>query len=190
MTSLLLHILFLSCCLLSLCVLSRFFIFTFIYAVFLLVVWFRSHCFFFLRIGRPPRSTRTDTLFTYTTLFRSPAEAQTPAEIGDEVCIALATSFLTGDTSNRAALASEMRISGLTCQPSDMYMQVAQYRLQTQAAEEREAEERSDRRRKAIIGALRQYSETPQNAPAAPMQKMQQSTNCRWVGQNWICNTW
>src|SRR3546814_10484890 len=28
--------------------------------------------FFFLRIRRPPRSTRTDTLFPYTTLFRSP----------------------------------------------------------------------------------------------------------------------
>src|SRR3546814_17576214 len=27
--------------------------------------------FFFLRILRPPRSTRTDTLFPYTTLFRS-----------------------------------------------------------------------------------------------------------------------
>src|SRR3546814_13243873 len=32
--------------------------------------------FFFLMIRRPPRSTRTDTLFPYTTLFRS-------AEIGD-----------------------------------------------------------------------------------------------------------
>src|SRR3546814_4976501 len=31
-------------------------------------------CFFFLRIRRPPRSTRTDTLFPYTTLFRSDAE--------------------------------------------------------------------------------------------------------------------
>src|SRR3546814_14192817 len=30
-------------------------------------------CFFFLMIRRPPRSTRTDTLFPYTTLFRSPA---------------------------------------------------------------------------------------------------------------------
>src|SRR3546814_13498597 len=30
--------------------------------------------FFFLMIRRPPRSTRTDTLFPYTTLFRSPAE--------------------------------------------------------------------------------------------------------------------
>src|SRR3546814_1204142 len=31
------------------------------------------HClFFFLMIRRPPRSTRTDTLFPYTTLFRSP----------------------------------------------------------------------------------------------------------------------
>src|SRR3546814_15785537 len=31
-----------------------------------------SLCFFFLMIRRPPRSTRTDTLFPYTTLFRSP----------------------------------------------------------------------------------------------------------------------
>src|SRR3546814_2702138 len=30
------------------------------------------HFFFFLMIRRPPRSTRTDTLFPYTTLFRSP----------------------------------------------------------------------------------------------------------------------
>src|SRR3546814_18876759 len=31
--------------------------------------------FFFLMIRRPPRSTRTDTLFPSTTLFRSPAAA-------------------------------------------------------------------------------------------------------------------
>src|SRR3546814_16418512 len=31
-----------------------------------------SIIFFFLMIRRPPRSTRTDTLFPYTTLFRSP----------------------------------------------------------------------------------------------------------------------
>src|SRR3546814_8995455 len=30
-----------------------------------------SFCVFFLMIRRPPRSTRTDTLFPYTTLFRS-----------------------------------------------------------------------------------------------------------------------
>src|SRR3546814_4044183 len=29
------------------------------------------YCFFFLMIRRPPRTTRTDTLFPYTTLFRS-----------------------------------------------------------------------------------------------------------------------
>src|SRR3546814_6662311 len=36
---------------------------------------------FFLMIRRPPRSTRTDTLFPYTTLFRSsrPCRAQSPA---------------------------------------------------------------------------------------------------------------
>src|SRR3546814_19478897 len=38
------------------------------FAVFCLFLCF---CFFFLMIRRPPRSTRTDTLFPYTTLFRS-----------------------------------------------------------------------------------------------------------------------
>src|SRR3546814_6046164 len=33
------------------------------------------YLFFFLMIRRPPRSTRTDTLFPYTTLFRSPLSA-------------------------------------------------------------------------------------------------------------------
>src|SRR3546814_15336332 len=33
--------------------------------------------FFFLMIRRPPRSTRTDTLFPYTTLFRSHGAEQT-----------------------------------------------------------------------------------------------------------------
>src|SRR3546814_9937991 len=33
--------------------------------------------FFFLMIRRPPRSTRTDTLFPYTTLFRSAAGRRT-----------------------------------------------------------------------------------------------------------------
>src|SRR3546814_14984454 len=32
-------------------------------------------CFFVLMIRRPPRSTRTDTLFPYTTLFRAPDDA-------------------------------------------------------------------------------------------------------------------
>src|SRR3546814_14615547 len=42
-------------------------------------------CFFFLMIRRPPRSTRTDTLFPYTTLFRSiepPADARSGSEAG------------------------------------------------------------------------------------------------------------
>src|SRR3546814_20188402 len=34
-------------------------------------MFFYFLCFFFLMIRRPPRSTRTDTLFPYTTLFRS-----------------------------------------------------------------------------------------------------------------------
>src|SRR3546814_16754049 len=35
------------------------------------IVLLFSFVFFFLMIRRPPRSTRTDTLFPYTTLFRS-----------------------------------------------------------------------------------------------------------------------
>src|SRR3546814_16167762 len=35
-----------------------------------------SYSFFFLMIRRPPRSTRTDTLFPYTTLFRSSRRAR------------------------------------------------------------------------------------------------------------------
>src|SRR3546814_12408815 len=46
--------------------------------------------FFFLMIRRPPRSTRTDTLFPYTTLFRSEriepgAQRQHHVRLGDEL---------------------------------------------------------------------------------------------------------
>src|SRR3546814_19509403 len=40
--------------------------------------------FFFLMIRRPPRSTRTDTLFPYTTLFRS-VRGDMPAERLDNI---------------------------------------------------------------------------------------------------------
>src|SRR3546814_19658080 len=39
--------------------------------------------FFFLMIRRPPRSTRTDTLFPYTTLFRSWVDFQNDVTAGD-----------------------------------------------------------------------------------------------------------
>src|SRR3546814_3590173 len=38
-----------------------------------------SHCFCFLMIRRPPRSTRTDTLFPYTTLSDLPPASGHPA---------------------------------------------------------------------------------------------------------------
>src|SRR3546814_15295505 len=38
--------------------------------------------FVFLMIRRPPRATRTDTLFPYTTLFRSALEAETDLPLG------------------------------------------------------------------------------------------------------------
>src|SRR3546814_14940245 len=43
-----------------------------------------SECvFFFLMIRRPPRSTRTDTLFPYTTLFRSILGARLRYRLGE-----------------------------------------------------------------------------------------------------------
>src|SRR3546814_1744696 len=52
---------------------------------------------FFLMIRRPPRSTRTDTLFPYTTLFRSPLLLTTLFTVGavqaDEVQVAVASNF-------------------------------------------------------------------------------------------------
>src|SRR3546814_20289904 len=41
--------------------------------MYVFLCWF--YVFFFLMIRRPPRSTRTDTLFPYTTLFRSRGDA-------------------------------------------------------------------------------------------------------------------
>src|SRR3546814_12438177 len=44
--------------------------------VLLFVLMHSRLCLFFLMIRRPPRSTRTDTLFPYTTLFRSVADLE------------------------------------------------------------------------------------------------------------------
>src|SRR3546814_19973061 len=50
--------------------------------------------FFFLMIRRPPRSTRTDTLFPYTTLFRSPDPV--PPGAGQRGCPAGSCAFVVG----------------------------------------------------------------------------------------------
>src|SRR3546814_12179009 len=53
-----------------------------------MMFWF----FFFLMLLRPPRSTRTDTLFPYTTLFRSGrnrAHAQTLSSLVSDISQAL-----------------------------------------------------------------------------------------------------
>src|SRR3546814_11473804 len=51
--------------------------------------------FFFLMIRRPPRSTRTHTLFPYTTLFRSAAVLQ--AGVGERRCLVDAAADLVAD---------------------------------------------------------------------------------------------
>src|SRR3546814_3314469 len=49
-------------------------------------------------IRRPPRSTRTDTLFPYTTLFRSPASGQPAARVGRSRSIVAEPSFAAGSS--------------------------------------------------------------------------------------------
>src|SRR3546814_14431833 len=58
------------------------------YVCFCLIVLLFSffHFFFFLMIRRPPGSTRTDTLFPYTTLFRSHADLKGVYALGTECC--------------------------------------------------------------------------------------------------------
>src|SRR3546814_21080158 len=55
--------------------------------------------FFFLMIRRPPRSTRTDTLFPYTTLFRSVFDVTIACRNGSEITY----DFTAFDTEQRAA---------------------------------------------------------------------------------------
>src|SRR3546814_11571850 len=55
------------------CVVAIFFIFRLCFRFYFLS--FFCSLFFFLMIRRPPRPTLTDTLFPYTTLFRSPGRA-------------------------------------------------------------------------------------------------------------------
>src|SRR3546814_19980047 len=61
-------------------------------------------------IRRPPRSTRTDTLFPYTTLFRSTLEELTIVVDGDTSC---ATSSLSNleSTSSRSASSTASSLS-------------------------------------------------------------------------------
>src|SRR3546814_6170702 len=71
--------------------------------------------FLFLMIRRPPRSTRTDTLFPYTTLFRSPKEGATsemaPAA-GDPAGTAATTTEAAGRSEEHTSeLQSLMRLS-------------------------------------------------------------------------------
>src|SRR3546814_1882327 len=82
-------------------------------------VWFVSFTcllilvvFFFLMIRRPPRSTRTDTLFPYTTLFRSIALASSGV-VNHATSISAGSSASTIDRSEEhtSELQSLMRIS-------------------------------------------------------------------------------
>src|SRR3546814_17224356 len=78
-------------------------------------VCFRSLYVFFLMIRRPPRSTRTDTLFPYTTLFRSIQEKAIPYVLMGRDVLGCAQTG-TGKTASRSEehtseLQSLMRIS-------------------------------------------------------------------------------
>src|SRR3546814_2134745 len=68
--------------------------------------------FFFLMIRRPPRSTRTDTLFPYTTLFRSRSSTFIPSRV-EPPGLATRSASVAGLSSDRAARRSEEHTSEL-----------------------------------------------------------------------------
>src|SRR3546814_10941763 len=71
--------------------------------------------FFFLMIRRPPRSTRTDTLFPYTTLFRSPvylwSRPAQQAKLHRSFRVDAADFYATRSEEHTSELQSLMRIS-------------------------------------------------------------------------------
>src|SRR3546814_12977822 len=67
---------------------------------------------FFLMIRRPPRSTRTDTLFPYTTLFRSPLASRPLATIGTGEVLFQALIDMTERQIERVVVTEGSRIAG------------------------------------------------------------------------------
>src|SRR3546814_21097570 len=75
-------------------------------STFVILFWF-----FFLMIRRPPRSTRTDTLFPYTTLFRSLGMAFVAAlTMEHSIALSVAGGWLRSEE-HTSELQSLMRIS-------------------------------------------------------------------------------
>src|SRR3546814_2267223 len=74
---------------------------------------FQYSCFVFLMIRRPPRSTRTDTLFPYTTLFRSRSAEASDLQIVEDAFGSFAPFEHRGDDEVRAADRSEEHTSEL-----------------------------------------------------------------------------
>src|SRR6056297_2806730 len=67
--------------------------------------------FFFLMIRRPPRFTRTDTLFPYTTLFRSWKKSKTPIAPSSKACSGTSISTQKRSEEHTSELQSLRRIS-------------------------------------------------------------------------------
>src|SRR3546814_7872270 len=81
------------------------------------VLYMLCFFFFFLMIRRPPRSTRTDTLFPYTTLFRSHLIAASPIMLAtlekyaDQLCEGWCEQSPDRSEEHTSELQSLMRIS-------------------------------------------------------------------------------
>src|SRR3546814_11950847 len=70
---------------------------------------------FFLMIRRPPRSTRTDTLFPYTTLFRS-GPPERPAQVDAKTAREHAEMMVGNYVSSRGSFTNFMSLFGLLSQ--------------------------------------------------------------------------
>src|SRR3546814_12103815 len=87
---------------------SRFFL---LFCYFFVSLYVLVFSVFFLMIRRPPRSTRTDTLFPYTTLFRSSGATMVISQWFDRILLSMILRNWSRSEEHTSELQSLMRIS-------------------------------------------------------------------------------
>src|SRR3546814_13022773 len=95
---------------------------------------------FFLRVRRPPRSTRTDTLFPYPTLFRS-ADVHSGPPVVDDHLVEIAVA----GAAERAVLFPGLDLEGMVVEVQRLDLGVGRHRVDPLLAAGTEQDRKSTR---------------------------------------------
>src|SRR3546814_19874142 len=141
-------------------------------------------------IRRPPRSTRTDTLFPYTTLFRSPYEKWAPRSPAERVWQSRVKS---GKSKRRGKEPSNLMADIISTEPatgaelwrhpvSDVDAEVARARESCAACAARPLANRAD--------TLRRFANVVRSKPEAFAETIARaSSNPKWAARTKVLNT-